>query len=579
MRRTAAPLAWLIWRRHRWPAALLLTYGTGLALATHACLPGPASTRLSLSLASLPLLFGLLYLMAAFAYPDADLTSPHSGFPRPMLILPARTGELVFWPMLFGTSLIALAWVGLARTILIPAGVVVPIGWAAALLAGWLACLQALCWSPLGLPYLRLVVALLLFPSLAAAGIIASLNGVAPASLTAAYLALIAVAYAAAVAGLAHARRGDSPEWRWLLRRAGSAGAAAPGARAPLALASSLSPHAPFASPLQAQLWLEWRRHGLMGPLFVGGLCLLLTIPLAWIHDLAPLGASGLFPSLRDLELNLWVKLQQGCLFWPVILSGISGGLRSSRARRGDLSLPPFVAARPMSGSAFVFAKLQMAAWSTLAAWAVLLLFVFGWLLTPARLGDRSGPLLLFLLRAMTPKTGLLLLPGLLLLVFWTWKNQAESLCIEMTGRRWLVYGFPAAVYGLGLAAFVLFAHWSSGPREIDLRHTSVPTYVPWLVGLAVTLKAVGTVSAMRALLRRRLAAPRLLGGLVAGWLLTAAGLFAWLLALERAGLFDGCPLPPALFVPGYLAAAAVLFVPLARLALAPLALEWNRHR
>ena len=37
-------------------------------------------------------------------------------------------------------------------------------------------------------------------------------------------------------------------------------------------------------------------------------------------------------------------------------------------------------------------------------------------------------------------------------------------------------------------------------------------------------------------------------------------------------------PLPPSL-ITAYLAAAAALFVPLTRLALAPLALAWNRHR
>jgi hypothetical protein len=44
-------------------------------------------------------------------------------------------------------------------------------------------------------------------------------------------------------------------------------------------------------------------------------------------------------------------------------------------------------------------------------------------------------------------------------------------------------------------------------------------------------------------------------------------------------GWFDALPLPPGLLAPGYGVALVVLFVPLTRLALAPVALAWNRHR
>jgi hypothetical protein len=216
MRSTAIGTAWLLWRRLRWGTLLVLLFGSSLALYTHLSLPGPPATRLTIFLTSLPLMFGLLYLMAAFAYPEADIMAPHSGYPRHMLTLPARTWELVFWPMLFGTVTIALAWIALFRLILIPAGLSASIWWQASLYTAMLACLQALSWSPMGLPYLRAVVALLLFPALVAAGIIGSLNGISPAILTAGYLCLIVPAYVAAVTGLARARRGETGERRWL---------------------------------------------------------------------------------------------------------------------------------------------------------------------------------------------------------------------------------------------------------------------------------------------------------------------------------------------------------------------------
>jgi hypothetical protein len=581
MRSPALGIAWLLWRRNRWGFIALLGYGSSLVLMTRAWPSTSAAVRLQLFAAALPLFFGLLHLMAAFAYPEADLVAAAPGFPRAMLLLPVRTRELVFWPMLTGCATVALAWIAFARWILIPNGMSVPVGWMAAMLAALLAWLQALCWSSVGLPYLRLILGLVLLPLLPALGDVATLNGVSPAALTSLYIALIPVAYGAATAGVARARCGDSPEW---------------GSRASMALATWSSPglrgasasrHAnarwtrPFATPAHAQFWLEWRRNGMMLPLFVAGVGLLLTLPLIWLRDLAPMGAGGALPTpaLKDLELNAWVGLQKGAFLWPVVLAAIVGcGLRTSDARRKDYTLHPFLATRPLTSGALVMAKLQMAALSTLAAWGVMLLFIAVWLLTPAREGDRSGTLAALLLRHCSPKTGVTLLLGLIALIGWTWMNQVQGLFILLSGRRWLIYGYPAAVYGLLLAAFLAFFHWDSGERDRALAH-AVPHLAPWLVGAAVTLKAVAAGWALQMLHRRRLASARALAGLAAVWVLLAIGLFALLSGATWEGDLAGFGVPPSLLTPRYLAAAAALFVPLTRLALAPLALAWNRHR
>src|SRR5690349_9313369 len=90
-------IAWLLWRRNRWAFAALLVYGGGLALITRApaSLMPAASTvvRMQAFAAALPLFFGLLFLMAAFAYPEADMAAMASGYPRPMLLLPVMTWE------------------------------------------------------------------------------------------------------------------------------------------------------------------------------------------------------------------------------------------------------------------------------------------------------------------------------------------------------------------------------------------------------------------------------------------------------------------------------------------------------
>jgi hypothetical protein len=87
---------------------------------------------------------------------------------------------------------------------------------------------------------------------------------------------------------------------------------------------------------------------------------------------------------------------------------------------------------------------------------------------------------------------------------------------------------------------------------------------------VALLLKLAAGAVVVRALLRRRLVAPRLLARLAAVWLVVAAGLFGlacWLM-------------PPEVYSPPIIGCAGVVLgMPLARLGLAPLALDWNRHR
>jgi hypothetical protein len=141
------------------------------------------------------------------------------------------------------------------------------------------------------------------------------------------------------------------------------------------------------------------------------------------------------------------------------------------------------------------------------------------------------------------------------------------------------------------LAAFVAFAN--SGPREMDPRHYPVPEIFRWLAIGWVGAKAVAAGLAVRQLRRRRLLpCTGILLGLGA-WAAAASALFAallWFAALPEGPtldrfligqylpLFSGA-LPDELRSPAWLAALAVMFVPLARLLAAPAALDWNRHR
>jgi hypothetical protein len=579
MRSPAYGLAWQLWRHYRRGITGFLVYGIGVALFAQTA----AAARLGdvRILAVLPLMFGLLYLMAVFTHPEADVAATRSGYPAYLWVLPVRTWELVLWPMLYGTTAIALAWIGLACFILSPLGMHAPVGWPAAMFAALLACMQALFWCPIGLPYLRVSLALVALPVLASVGLIGWQSGVSPTTLTAGFLGLIPPACLAAIAGLSTARRGDSPEWRWLPSGALSSLGSRLSARQRQGLAarqSGMHPSLPraerretrdvFSSPAQAQLWLEWRRNGRVLPLLVTVACLFATIPLIWTRDTLPLDPTR--PPAQpgegvgSIAVNVAVRAQETALLIPPIFALIVGcGVRRSDNRQKDLGLDPFLATRPMSSSDLVLAKLKAAAGSTLAAWAIMLLFVAGWLLTPARDEERAGPLIALLLRYITPGGGLAVLGLLLILMVWTWSNQVQGLFVDLTGRAWLVYAYPLAVATL-VTAFLWTLAWldrTTLTRALEL--------LPRLAAIAVLLKLLAAGWALHALRRRGLLQAGALAAFVGAWLILAASHFALLQAL----------LPPGFIQPRDLALAVVLFLPLARIAAAPLALEWNRHR
>ena len=91
----------------------------------------------------------------------------------------------------------------------------------------------------------------------------------------------------------------------------------------------------------------------------------------------------------------------------------------------------------------------------------------------------------------------------------------------------------------------------------------------PWLVVGAAIVKLLLAACVLPALRRRRLLEARALRRLLGLWLIVAvvlAGLLCWLI--------------PANVAPRHLVAAGVVIaLPMVRIALAPLALNWNRHR
>jgi hypothetical protein len=585
MRSPGVALIWQQWRNSRLATAAILAYVLVLAAAAHA--PGAMGWRVTLFTSASPLALGFLFLLATYTFPGADVLTRHSGFPTWMLTLPTPTWRLVFWPMLHGALAAALCWILPAALILRPLGLPVPLDWPAALLAALLACLQALLWTPFGLPYLRVVVTLVLIPTLSTLAVNAAAGSVSPTVLTVACLGLTGIAYVAAVAGLARARRGETPAWEWPARPS----------RSPLhRRASSVERRASsaFATALSAQLWYEWRSGGAALPLVLGVVCGLLSLPLLWVRELTPLGAPA-GSSLADIEVNLWLRLQQAMLFAPPLLAAVIGcGRRNYDARRGDLTIHPFLATRPLSSHEFVLARWKSAARSTLASWIVMLLFVTGRLLAPASKDDTTAPLLWLLVRGCPWQTFVTLGLILAVLMLWTWKSQVQGLFADVSGRPWCVYGIPLVVHSLLLAAWCAGLQGSIALQGPQTGPGGVPSWLLWLLAGAVAAKAVAATSTWIAVRRRDLAPLPLLLRLGATWILAALGLIgvlSWIAA-------EGAPssplaelatriylpicsdaMPAAWHSPGTLAALTALFLPFSRLIAAVVTLAANRHR
>ncbi len=555
------PLAfgWHVWTRHRLGLSLCAGYWLLLAIATRTLPIRSLPTNIIALLILMPCGGAFGYLMLVFSVGrDARLERRESGFPGRLWTLPLRTWSLVGWPMLWGTTVLALAWLTLPWGMASPDFDFTLLIWMPALmLAVTLAWLQALVWSPFPLPGLRLLV---LGPTISAAAVGPEVLIVGFPLLAAIGYGLLAVqlplAYGVAVYGVSRARRGDVPQWNW------------PGGPALLRWTSATTVGRPFVSPARAQLWFEWRRKGHIFPILLAGVCATWFPMMPWIADAldnsARNGVHFVPASLLDEVGSLWLALA-AVLVVPILMFS-SSGLDMGRlpGRDPTQSLSSFPATRPVSTARLILAKFEMAALSTLAGWGVLLLAVFVWFVLGGKATEMAaafdascqrhppGPfwcgLALFVVGA-----------GVL-----TWLQMVQGLWLGLLRNRWMI-GW--ALFSMcGLTALLAFGIWlANAPQH---RQTAADV-LPWLTGGVVVVKSLLAAWSVGALKRRGLLPPIVLWGTLAAWIVLASGLFGvltWLLPDGRTSL-------------SAIVLGIALLVPLTRLALAPLALDWNRHR
>jgi hypothetical protein len=529
-------LSWQVWWRHRRGLTAALCFVIGFC-GLCAALPAEERTPKFGILGSVLFLAVLVYLAAVFCFGfDCQVEARESAFPARSFTLPVRTRVLVGCPMLQGAALFASLSTAWAVFVLWPCGLGVSPGLLALLSATFLASLQALLWVPLGLPWARVVVAVPLLLTLALTPQVSLAYGVGETTLLGLYGVILLAAFGLALVGVAHARRGNLPNWGALLPAAQRAARRAPGRL-----------RRPFASAERARLWFEWRRHGVGLPLAVG--CLL-ALQLAFMLWLEPQRQNA-----AQMGIN--------ALIFPLLVApffGMNLGWAGHRdSDRNEIS--PFLAAQPVTEAAWVAGKLRAAALSALAAWGLVLVAVPVWWVAMdgsevlGRAWDR--------LQLNFPEGKAVVLLGVagVGLPLLTWRLLTDNLFVGLLGRRRAVHAGLILTAVALTVLFALLAHWMENPRFGD----GLRDFLPWLAGA----KLLAAAWALRAVQRRGLLRSQTVACLLAAWLVIAAGLFACLWWL----------LPEGFASVRVLASVVVLLVPLARLAAAPLALAWNRHR
>jgi hypothetical protein len=491
-----------------------------------------------------PLTAAFTYCLAVFTFGmSGDLAARRSMYPARMFTLPVPTSALVGWPMLYGAIAMVVLWICTRLFAIWPADVPVPVIWPAFAAVALLAWAQALTWMPYGLRGIRVVAAVLALQAIDGIAIVAVQLKAPEWVMITITAPLIPLAYVTARYALSRARHGAEPDWSGVTARLGRLASFAAGERT----------RERFASAAQAQTWFEWRETGRSLPAIVA-----ILLPFELVVLLAARNAAGLVFTIVFIVL-VTPPFMAGLVAASVGKSSVSA------ASRDAYGVAPFLGTRPLTSAELIAAKLRMTVRSTLVAWVLVLvalpvgLHVTGTWPTFVEKWDRGvsyvGTARMFVGSALL----------VALFIASTWKQLVQTLYIGLTGRDWLIKG---TAFGTLLVISLL------GPAlDYVATHRAVEGWLwsalPWILATLVVLKTgASTWVATRLARSGLLSESTLVLGATAWCAIVFAMYFAlrWFFAVR--------------FFPTYiLLLLAILFVPLARVSSAPLALAWNRHR
>jgi hypothetical protein len=491
----------------------------------------------------------LLLTLAIFSYTEVNPQNGSAGFPQRLFALPVSSFQLVAVPMLLGVvgmEIVALAWMAFAArpgdrspTVPLTLGV-------------YMVLFQTILWT---LPRLRTMRMLVLGLS----GVTMIMMPIFPF-----VRRLSRVEYASWLVGLAFAAFLTS--WIYVARqRSGGSGFN-------LSWVKSLAwpewnrlPRRDriFSSAQSAQFWYEWRRCGLVLPLFVGSLFAVIIGPLSWSFR------NDGSDSLRILVAILAMP--------PILALAIGKAFSRPDFWSGELNIPGFIAVRPLSTVDMVAIKIKVAAVSTIVSWTLVLAFLTLWLSSWANLDSIAlirGVLWEIHGHSVYPQYAIAVL-GVVALMSLTWGFLIGDLWLGLSGNNKVfalsaipyvivpVFAVPGLLIGLRFQESVLgWLYDKVGPFS---------TIFFWVAVAAVIAKFWVAAFAWRGVssqhVRRYLAVWA--GGTIC---LVVFAIFLW-------GVLGSILPSDSYRLRNSLILLAMLTLPLARIGLAPTFLARNRHR
>lgn len=546
MRSPTAALLWEIWRRHRGPilAIVVITLVSWLAdLAEGRHAPGDGEPTLRNQLLGM---LSFLVLFGTFGYTEGRNGRSLGGFPRRLFTLPVSSLRLVAVPVVAGICSVELLYL-LWMDRLFGGGATSPL-LTGVLLAAFMVLYQAGLWTLERLGPLRLVVLGVVGMALLTVGMVPSYSVGRPslwrseAVLSGLVAAPTVAAFLFAWSHVARLRSGGGRGRRRLGPLVGRFADLLPRRRTA------------FASPEAAQFWFDWRCSGVLLPLLVGGVLLVVVAPLAWLARHDPGDA---------------VRVVLISLATPIALA-IPVGMAFSKPTpwSDDMTLPAFVAVRPLSAHQMVAVRARVAALATAISWFLVLPFLGGvlWsanLDTLSRLAIEWWAIHDHSVVAVYQIAALLAIAGM----FLTWRFLVAGLWIGLSGSRWL-FNVSAGLLVLAAIACVAFRVDRLPGWMLEDPERMVPFL--WTAALAVAAKYALAARAWRG------GAPRLARPYLWVWFtgtacFVALGVTLWG-AMRMYLPVDAHRLRSLLIL------LALLAVPLGRLGLAPSSLEGNRH-
>jgi len=547
MRSPTIALLWEIWRRHWSTVAViggLTVVGRLVDVLESRRNAGAESSPLTTLLA----MVAFLLLVAVFNYTESGGVRGVGQFPRRLFTLPVTSLHLVAVPMLAGITSIELLYLLWMEPLSRDGSARAP--FVAILLAAFVVFYLCALWTLERAGSLRLVMLGVIAIAVFAIGILPSFPPNPPPWWR------LEIALAGLVAGLAVIA--FLLAWRHVarLRDGGGRSAHRAGSLFNWIVEATPTRRTAFANPAAAHFWFEWRSSGMVLPALVGGVLLVVVIPMSWL--------------MRSNAGDTF-RLLLAALAAPVVLA-VPVGIAFSKPTfwSEDLAVPAFVAALPLSSEDLVATKVRVAAMSAVLSWLVVLVLLTVWLSSWGNLDALS--LLALQLWAFHGQS-VAAVYGIAVLVafagmFLTWRFLVSRLWSGLSGRRPLFVASVVAIVVLVIAGLVFDADRLPGWLLDDPARLAP---VVWIAAIAVIAKYWIAAYAWRVV------TPRYLRVYLLIWLAGTAsflafGIVVW--GVVRIYLPVDVDRLRSLVI-----LVALLAVPLARVGLAPASLTHNRHR